>query len=237
MVAGHIAISQEALLLAQSPFLAHIEPTALERLVPHIRRKHYSRGEVVYHRGDLPGDAFFIVRGMVKGRVESEDGRELIYWVWTRGGSFGIYDIYQDLRHNVDVVALEPTDVFAVAAQRLIEFMTTDPQWLTTALINYSRSIRVQFERLQDIVFLPGRERLCKAIVQYAVDEPRGETGAPIIKRPMSQSQLAAFTGNSRESVNRWLKGLARQGIIRLEKGDIIVLQLDELRKQYTKVE
>jgi CRP/FNR family transcriptional regulator len=224
-------VSEEALFLSGTVFLGHVPPADLERLVPYLRRVSCARGEAIFSRGGTPAECFFVIDGTVKARVQTDDGRELIYLVWSRGESFGVYDILWNLGHSVDAIALEPVELYAIDAQAFLSFMNSEPRWLAQALIAYSFSRRHQFERVQDLILLQGRERLCKAIARYAAE--MDASGMQVLKRPMSQGELAAFTGNSRESVNRWLKALAHEGIIRVDRGGIVVLKPDELRRQY----
>jgi CRP-like cAMP-binding protein len=98
--------------------------------------------------------------------------------------------------------------------------------------MSYSLILRASFQRLQDFVFLDGRGRLIKTLLQHSMEAPEVGSCARVIRKPLTQSQLAAFTGNSRESVNRWLKSFARQGIVELSKDGVVILQPEVLKAQ-----
>lgn len=218
--------SKDVELLARSRLFAGMDAEELSPLQPHIRHKTFRRGEVIFHKEDLPGDCYFIVNGTVKYRVESADGRELIQGFYAgEGESFGAFDVLHEVRRDTDAVALEPCEMLVISNTDLMRFLTQDPRRLAMALMSYSVILRASFQRLQDFVFLDGRGRLIKTLLQHSLPAPEVGDCARAIRKPLTQSQLAAFTGNSRESVNRWLKSLARQGIVELSKEGVIILQ------------
>jgi CRP-like cAMP-binding protein len=48
----------------------------------------------------------------------------------------------------------------------------------------------------------------------------------------MTQNDLAAMVGATRESINKWLGFYERQGLIRRDKGSIAVLSREELERR-----
>ncbi len=218
--------SKDLELLSKSRLFAGFDTEALSFLEPHLRRRSFRRGEVLFHKEDLAGDCYIIISGTVKYRVESADGRELIQGFYTDAGeSFGAFDILHNVRRDIDAVALEPCELLVISNTELMRFLNRNPAWLGAAFMSYSSILRTSFQRLQDFVFLDGRGRLIKTLIQHSIPLPEMGPGARLIRKPLTQSQLASYTGNSRESVNRWLKTFIHQGIVMLSKEGIVILQ------------
>ena len=57
-------------------------------------------------------------------------------------------------------------------------------------------------------------------------------TNAGPIRLELTQQELANFASTTREWVNRALRDFAEQGLVRLERGAVIVLDRDALRRQ-----
>ena len=87
--------------------------------------------------------------------------------------------------------------------------------------------IRRSDERMADIAFLDLPARLAKTILHY----PRASRSAGTIKLSLSQSELAAMAGGTRENVNRCLRDWQRRGILELKDRWTIIRQPDALRK------
>ena len=81
---------------------------------------------------------------------------------------------------------------------------------------------------MQDAAFLDVPARLARALLQLA-ESPEAATG-------LTQSELAAMVGASRESVNRWLQFYRRRGLIDSASGSIRVLQPEELRRHILEI-
>ena len=63
----------------------------------------------------------------------------------------------------------------------------------------------------------------------YELATRRRETGCPEVR--MTQEELAARVNSVRETVGRMLKRFAADGIIRIRRGGILVLDMDKLEK------
>jgi len=87
--------------------------------------------------------------------------------------------------------------------------------------------IRRSDERMADIAFLDLQARLAKTLLHYFGPQRSEDT----IKLSLSQSELAAMAGGSRENVNRCLRDWQRRGILELKDRWTIIRQPDALRK------
>jgi CRP-like cAMP-binding protein len=80
---------------------------------------------------------------------------------------------------------------------------------------------------MADISFLDLPARLAKTLLNY----PAPIRSAGIIKLLLSQSELAAMAGGTRENVNRCLRDWQRRGFLELKDRWTIIRQPEALRK------
>ena len=57
-------------------------------------------------------------------------------------------------------------------------------------------------------------------------------TPGAVIPDRMKQGELAALVGATRESINKWLGAFEKQGLIRLDKGQITLLRPAGLKQR-----
>ena len=68
---------------------ANLEPEKLQSLPDKLRRRHYQRGEVIFHQDDPADRMHIIIEGRVKISITSEDGREKDIALFQPGDCFG----------------------------------------------------------------------------------------------------------------------------------------------------
>src|SRR5262249_21740008 len=88
--------------------------------------------------------------------------------------------------------------------------------------------IRASNERIEDTIFLPLHARLARRILALADD-----FGAEL---QITQEELASLVGAARESVNRQLQEWRENGIVKLGRGRIRVLDAQGLANEGRRV-
>lgn len=84
---------------------------------------------------------------------------------------------------------------------------------------------------MQDAAFLEVRPRLARLILSISEGTSSSDRLPPV---RLTQGDLAALIGASRESVNRWLKVFAQKGAIRIEKSVLHVVDREALRAEFS---
>jgi len=108
-------------------------------------------------------------------------------------------------------------------------YLDKHPRVAARLLATLSRRLRHTDDLVQDAAFLEVRARLARLIL--AISEGKGHPDR-LPKVRLTQGDLAALIGASRESVNRWLKVFVRSGAIRIEKGVLHIVDREALRAQ-----
>lgn len=209
--------------LARVPFFAGLEPEKLELLANALQRRSVRAGRHVF-RQDEPGSSLFVIEsGVVKVQRTSPDGKEVILTILGPGDFFGELAILDGEPRSADAVAKEDCVLLVLERDDFLAFLDREPTAAAKLLAALSRRLRRTDQLVQDAAFLDVPARLARALLQLSE--------SPEAARGLTQSELAAMVGASRESVNRWLQFYRRRGLIDSSSGSIRVLQPDELRR------
>jgi CRP-like cAMP-binding protein len=73
---------------------------------------------------------------------------------------------------------------------------------------------------------------VARTILRLVEDETATEDGGHRLTPQLFQSDLAGIVGTTRETLNKWLGFYETQGLIRMEKGRIAILNPDGLRRR-----
>ena len=217
--------------LAGVPLFAGIEETGLESLVRGMRIRRFRRGETVFHVGD-PGDALFVViSGSIKITLPADTGEEAILATLRPGDFFGELALLDGAPRSATAVAIEATESYVLARDSVRELIATEPGMRDAVMATMAAEVRRLTHHVEELHFLDITGRLAMRLARLAGEggATRLADGTIRLAGPLTQGDLAAMIGCTRQSVNKLLGMFSDDGLIRLERDRILVLDLDGL--------
>jgi CRP/FNR family cyclic AMP-dependent transcriptional regulator len=109
-------------------------------------------------------------------------------------------------------------------------FLDSHPRVVMTMLASLSRRLRHTTRVVQDATFRDVPARLARVLLDLAAHHGYAIPQGIRIESRMTQGELAAMAGASRESVNRALRGFEQRGLIRWDSGRITIKRPEQLR-------
>jgi CRP/FNR family cyclic AMP-dependent transcriptional regulator len=217
--------------LAAVPLFAGLDEEGVAGLVRGMRVRRFRRGETVFHLGD-PGDALFIVMsGSIKIVLPADSGDEAILATLRPGDFFGELALLDGAPRSATAVAIESSETYVLARDRFRELISTEPVMREAVLATLAAEVRRLTHHVEELHFLDITGRLASRLARLA-SEPgstRLADGGIRLAGPLTQGDLAAMIGCTRQSVNKLLGMFTDDGLIRLEKDRIVVLDLEGL--------
>jgi CRP-like cAMP-binding protein len=174
-----------------------------------------------------------VAEGHVGISRQNPDGDELMLAVYEPGEYFGELALFDEQPRSASAVAIDDTTLLFLSRAAFREFLESHPSAVFTLLEGTARLLRRLTDLADEIALLDVRSRLARRLLRLA-DQGVVETGEGPRRRMQSsfritQQQLANMTGATRESVNKHLNSFVDDGIIRLERGHIRILDPDRL--------
>ena len=216
--------------LAAIPFFAGLDRDALERLTGSMRSRRFRRGEVIFHLGD-PGDALFVIMsGDVKISLPSETGEEAILATLGSGAVFGELALLDGAPRSASATALTATETVVLPRDRFRELIATEAGVRDALLASIAGELRRLTTHVEELHFLDITGRLAARLVRLAQDGgTRTADGGIRLRKNLTQGDLAAMVGCTRQSVNKLLGQFTDDGMIRLEREGIVVTDMEGL--------
>lgn len=225
-------------------FLDRLGPSAQE-LVGLGARRRYPGGRALFREGDVAHEVLVLISGAVKIVVGSAEGQEVVLDVFEAGSLLGELSAIDGKPRSAMVVALGPVEVLAVAATTFNEFLDRHPAVMRTLLIEVIDRLRVRVRhqlefgtgdalgricaRLADLAERQRRDDRCAARTPSSSAETEAEAKEIVVRSPVTQSELAAWTGLSREAVVKGLRVLRQLGWIDSRGRTIVIHDLPSL--------
>ncbi|WP_309893941.1 Crp/Fnr family transcriptional regulator [Archangium sp.] len=217
-------------LLSQVPMFSTLGEEAREQLSPLLQPCRFSKGEVIFHQGDVGTSLYIIRKGEVAIRLSSSDGKERTLALLNRGTSFGELALLDGEPRSTDAVAREESSLLKLQQQDFQRFLTERPAVVLGLLAELGRMVRRVTRLVHDANFLDARSRLASVLLDLAEKQGQPGTEGVVIPAQFTQSELAHLCGLTRESTNKWLRFYAREGLLSYEDGRITLLEPESLR-------
>jgi CRP/FNR family cyclic AMP-dependent transcriptional regulator len=188
--------------------------------------KAYAKGAYICHRGDRLDSWTGVVSGLIKLSIVSRSGKAVSLAGIRAGGWFGEGTVLKNEPRQYDLVALRDT---RMALMDRATFL-----WLFENSVAFNRFLISQFnERLGQFIALVEYDRMLDAPARVARNI--AWLFNPTLYRDherhleISQEEIGLLSGVSRPVANKSLKMLEDRGLLRLERGEISVLNLAAL--------
>jgi CRP-like cAMP-binding protein len=222
--------AQVATALGRVPLFASLNPEQIEGIARVARRHRYDRDEVVFFQGD-PGDTFHVVlSGQVKVSVSSPEGQEAILVVLNAGESFGEFALLDDQPRSATIQATRPTETVTLRKDDFHRLIRQTPDIAFGLLQVMTRRLRDTDQLVQDAAFLDVAERLAKKLLGLVETNGRPVERGIEIDVHLTQQDLAAMIGATRESVNKQLGAFRDRGVLTFDRQRITILRPDVLK-------
>jgi CRP/FNR family cyclic AMP-dependent transcriptional regulator len=194
------------------------------------RARRYGRGEALFHEGDDSGGVFAIVSGRVKVAIHGTRGREVVLRFSAAGELVGEVAAIGGRPRAATVTAVEPVEAIAMRTVEFQRFVAEHPR---VAPLVFERVVELLAEADRQLVDFATRDvtaRIAGRLLELAETsgEPHGD--GVRITLALSQDELGAWAGASREAVARSLHLLRELSWIETRRREIVVLDLDGLR-------
>jgi CRP/FNR family cyclic AMP-dependent transcriptional regulator len=223
---------QAASLLGRTPLFAGLDESELLGLGACAHRRIYRRGEYIFHQGDTGDAVFVLTEGRVKVIFASEDGDEMILATLQPPEVFGELALIDGGPRSASIQTLEPTTVLTLTRATLLDLMARRPGVTDVVLRSLGGLVRRMIAQAGDLVFMDLHGRVAKLLLRL-IEAHADDTAERLsLDLKMTQSDLAAMVGGSRQSVNQILHQFERRGYLHIEGRGLIVKDVEALRRR-----
>lgn len=205
-------------------------PDNLNKLLQITYEYTASSGSYLYWEGDTADKLFYIKQGRVKITKATDDGKQLILYMYQSGDLFGSMDTFRISRHTFNAEVAEES-VIGIIQQKDLEVLLWQHGDLAVEFIKWMDQMhRITQTKFRDLMLYGKPGALCSVLIRLCNSYGQSRGDAILIPTRLTNTELAEMIGATRESVNRMLSDLKKQNVIDYEENLIIVKDLQYLR-------
>jgi CRP/FNR family cyclic AMP-dependent transcriptional regulator len=199
------------------PFL-NLDESVLKEMIPQGVVRTFPKGSIIIHAGDVSDSLYVILSGRVKVFISDEDGKEFILSTISPGDYFGEVALDGGPR-TASVMTLEACRFFVVPKEEVKALIRHQPEFAHDLIGRLIRKIRNLAGSVHNLALMSVYCRLLKFIEEQATQHEDGR----IATDRLTQQEIAARIGASREMVSRIITDLTNCGYITVENRRIVV--------------
>jgi CRP/FNR family transcriptional regulator, cyclic AMP receptor protein len=204
-----------------SPFFARIGAEVLEGLAAASRRRSFERGSMLFFEGDAPDAAYLVENGAIRIFTSELDGSETTIRIARQGDLFGELSVIDNGRRAASALTLKRSTMHVIPRSAFAELLPRVGSIEAGLLGGLVDMVRANTRRL----IAERTQRLEDAVARVIADDPE-------VLRAVSQGELAALLGVSRQSLNKTLKVWERDGLLLRGPQGPRITDIDQLRQR-----
>lgn len=203
----------------------HLEEAQLMRLAERLKPIVFRRNAVIFLKDEVGEELYIIRSGRVKISMLNSDGKDLIINIYGQNEVFGEMALFDGLPRSASATALQTVEVLSLSRAVFKELLGNVPGLAVNIIELLSRRLRYTTEQAQMLGLFDAYERVAHKLVQLA------ELNQTSYEINLSQQELAAMLGLTREWLNKVLKAFAQQGLLEQSRAKIIIRDLKSLKQ------
>jgi len=193
--------------------LARLEVEDIHALAALLKEEYYPAGATVFEIGDAPTRINIVRTGAIE-LSRRLKGRRVVLQIQRPGDVFGDVSLFLRMRVPWDAVALEDTVVYSFESVSLYRLLEQRPRLAWAWLHSVSARLAGFWFRVVELLAGSLEAQVASVLIRRAEDGVLN----------LSQGSLSELVGHPRTSINRVLKGLEAEGLVRVSYGRVEIV-------------
>ena len=211
------------------PLFSDLNSVELERLATGCQLRRLVRGETVFRVGE-PCDEFHVtVTGQVKLFALSPNGQEKVIELVGPGNSFAEALMSMGKPYIINAQALTDTLLLTVQKDAVVGEIERDPRFALRMLAGISRRLHGLVSDVEAYALHSGLQRIIGYLLRDQAADDCADGAAITVSLPVSKAAIASRLSLTPEYFSRVLHELEAAGLVRIDKRDVHILDVQQL--------
>jgi CRP/FNR family transcriptional regulator, cyclic AMP receptor protein len=180
-------------------------------------------GQILFREGDDSRCVYACVSGRINLFITTPAGRDVMLGSKIPGQAFGELSAIDGGRRSATAVAMEPAVIAQLGGDEFLDQLSRAPHLSLALLHELAEHLRVSNRRASARATDNLTARIAHLLVELAAKFRRH--GGPMnpIELPITQDELAAWVGSTREAVSRSLAVMRKAGVLETGRNKIVL--------------
>ncbi len=210
----------------KSPAAGSLSEIELEKLESNCAQISFKKGESIFREGTLATNIAYLKSGLVKVHMKGPVSDKILRL--TKAPAYlGLPTTFGEKVNHYSATAITDVQICFISLDTFREFIFKNGSFAYEIILDLCRNELADYQRYTNMSQkqLPGR--LADILMCMSHDVFKSNK----YELPLNISELADFISTSRESVSRQLSEFSKEGIISLNKRELVILNEELLGK------
>jgi CRP-like cAMP-binding protein len=217
--------------LRKATLFSRLEPESLADLGRISRLRRIDAGEVLFAAGDRATVFFVLLEGRIKLYKISPEGKEYILRMVRPGETFAEAVVLSGLKYPVFAEALEPCRLAGFEVNEFRHLIRRTPQLALNMIATMAELLHALTVKIEDLSLREVGARLCRHLLDRAEERFGTPKDGVTVELETTKTALAARIGTISETLSRTFRKLQQQGLLRVERSQVTLLDCRRLRE------
>jgi CRP/FNR family transcriptional regulator len=194
------------------------------------RGRPLQKGDHIFRDGDKFGSIYAVRSGAIKSYRVTGDGEEQVTGFYFPGEIIGMDGISRD-KYVTSAKALETSAVCEIPFTSLEELSIQFPMLQRHFFQLMSSEIAVDQKVITLLSKNTAEQRVAALLMSISLRNARRKLSRTQFRLPMSRTDIGNFLGLTIETVSRILSRFGKQGLIKVEKKEVTLLDVEALKE------
>ena len=214
-------------LLSRVALFSSLNPEEIGRIARGTREINAGKGDILFHKGDLPTGFHLIASGQVKLGFTSSQGTEKVIDIMGPGQTFGEAVMFMDKPYMVFAQALSDSLLLHISKSVILDELERDPKLGRKMIASLSMRLHHLITDVESYSLHSGRQRIIGYLLR---DNMERDTQSLTVTLPTSKGVIASRLNLTQEHFSRILHELQENGLITVQGRKIGIPNVEKLR-------
>ncbi|OQY32375.1 MAG: hypothetical protein B6241_11120 [Spirochaetaceae bacterium 4572_59] len=213
--------------LSKTLMFSGLSDSQLELLAGLIREREYEEGQFIVRDNDIVDSLCLLNNGSVKLTKYSPNGKEQIVHIYSPGEMMGLCTLFTNNLFPANAIALEDSRVYLISKKKLEKIAYKEQSLLLNLVFALSARLAESMGMVEALSLQKVPQRLASFLIYSLTMTDDTQT----IRLPFNHLELSRMLGTTPETLSRAFTRLKKEGTIKIEGSNIIIVDLESLKE------
>jgi CRP-like cAMP-binding protein len=213
--------------LARTPLFASLSAPELDAVAARAVEKRFAAGQSLFHEGEPCAGLFILGEGSVKIFKTSGTGREIMLGIDIAPSSVAEVPMFDNGPYPATVSAIDEVIAYLIRKEDFRQVCRQHPEVSLKVLAVVGGRLRNLVGLVESVTFGSVRQRLARALLEFG--QMAGKDSFPL---PVTHEELAFRLGTVREVVSRNLSRFQAEGLLKIQRRELFLLDRAGLQRE-----